>query len=510
MDKNSLTFQAFKNISYNSIGYVVQVIFALSITPFVVNSLGIKEYGIYLFVTSIISLLGVLDIGTGAAVSKYMAYYIGKKDSVSVNRLAHTANSLFMIMSILGLVILSVVILFSHNIIPLKYVQYSNLFALAGGIFTFNTIAATANSTLLANQRFGIINLLSFVSLTVTSLGTLLIVVFHGTLFDIFLLQFIISIVSFIFTYKIASHLSPEIKYGLALDKTELKKCISFGLANTLNNIARTSLNTLDRMIIPFFVGPSMLTYYSLPGSIASRIPGISGILTMSVFPTVSQLSGSGDNVRINSLYVRSLRLIIIVSGALTITTISFAYYVMYYWLGPVFAINSANILRIFAVANFIISLYTTLSNFLMGMGKMKILSTSSFIMAGVNILALLIFLPKFGILGAAIAYVISFIPVIFVLDYVEIKYLKLFRRKTHHLKTFIGTVITSVLVWLINLLMINYIVNLPTVLIAGGVSVIIYVILYRLLGFFEHEDWRDIENYIFNIIHKLSKPFKK
>jgi O-antigen/teichoic acid export membrane protein len=105
MDKNSLTFKAFKNISYNVAGYFWPLFFTLFITPIIIFGLGPKNYGIYLFINSATSLLGLIDLGIGAGITKNLSFYLGRNDSNSMKRLAYSANSLFLIIGIIGVII---------------------------------------------------------------------------------------------------------------------------------------------------------------------------------------------------------------------------------------------------------------------------------------------------------------------------------------------------------------------------------------------------------------------
>src|SRR5262245_29450517 len=109
MDRDSLTFRTFRNISYSVLGYVWPIVFALFITPIIIFRLGVKVYGIYLFVNTIISLLGLLDLGISAAVTKYLASYYGQKNWDGISRLIRSANSLFLTVGIFGLLISAII-----------------------------------------------------------------------------------------------------------------------------------------------------------------------------------------------------------------------------------------------------------------------------------------------------------------------------------------------------------------------------------------------------------------
>ncbi len=507
MEQSSLTFKVFKNSLYNIVGFLWPMIFTLLVTPIIIFSLGVKEYGIYIFVNAVISLLGLLDLGLGIAVTKHMSFYYGKNDMEGIKRLEQSANSLFLILGIVGYLLLVLIVFGGNHFLPDRfsaYHQYSILFLIAGGGLFFTTISATYNATLFALQRFDIINKIGLVSVTFSSLSMLLVVKLGGSLRAIFLSQLILIILISSTTFYVTKKIMPLISFKLGWNKNEIKHCYRFGIVNFINNIANGSLASLDRLIIPIFVGPTNLTYYSIPGNVTAKIPGMSNTLGISLFPTVSQLSGSENIPRIENLYVRSFRLITIVGGALTITSISFSYKILQFWLNNDFAKHSSGVLIVLALTNFILALFGPLSNFLLGLGKLKPLIYSSIGMALFNAGLLFILLPKYGIIGASWAYLISVLPVIYLFYYTETRYLNLPKRKKYYIRTILGTLITSLIIWTVNILLGYFIVSLITLLLIGGVSALLYFITYRLLGFFEKQDWKDLELFYLIILKKF------
>jgi O-antigen/teichoic acid export membrane protein len=518
MEKTSLTYNTFKNISYNVIGYIWPMIFALFVTPIIIFHLGIKNYGIYLLIYTYIALLSLLDFGLGVAIIKHLTFYCGKKDELSITNLIHTSNSLYFMVGLFGLIVsacITSVGLFGPNFFPTQfagYIQYSWLFLIAGLIFFVNSISTLYSMVFYSLQRFDLSNKIGMVSLAITSFSTLAVVLLHGSLQMIFLTQLAVNVIFAAIAFRYAKKILPQLSFSFGWDRKEVKKYYSFGLVASINNIANTALSSLDRMIIPFFAGPSNLTYYSVPGNVTGKIPGFANTLSTTLFPMTSQLDGSKDRARIEVLYVRSFRLITIIASALTITAIAFAYKILLYWLNADFAIHSTYILIILAFTNFILAMLGPLSNFILGLGKLKFLTTMSVIMGILNAILLLILLPRYGITGAAWAYLLSILPVGYMFYHTEKKFLFLFGRKEYYLKKFLMTVITSLVVWIIDVYFLSpLVVDLATLLCMGAVSLVFYILLYKLFGFFEREDWRDMEIFFGAMLDRMKLGrFKK
>ena len=131
--------------------------------------------------------------------------------------------------------------------------------------------------------------------------------------------------------------------------------------------------------------------------------------------------------------------------------------------------------------------------------------------MAVLNAILLVILLPRYGIVGAAYAYLISVLPVFYFFYYVETKHLILTNRKNHYIKTILGTLLSSAIVFTINIFLGKLIFNLFSLLIVGGISAVLYVAIYKVLGFFEDEDWNDIKRFSLIILRRIiPKPIKQ
>ena len=511
VEQTSLTYKTFKNIAYNIIGYVWPMVFALFITPTIIFHLGVKDYGIYLFIYTFLGLLGLLNIGAGTAIAKYMAHYSGQKDEAVLLGFIRTANSMLVIIGSTGLIVSVIVTglgMFASSFLPSQfaaYSQYSIVFLIIGITFFVTCLSAMPSSIFIALQRFDISNKIGVTSVTVSSLSLLGVVVAGGSLLMIFCVQLLIAVCFTFVSFYYARKIFPAVSFKFGWNRKHVKDCYSFGAVSSINAIASTALASLDRIIIPFYAGPSNLTYYSVPGNITGKIPGVANTLATITFPMASKFDGGGDRVRIEILYVRSFRLITIVAASLTVTAVAFAHKALLFWLNADFADKSTNILIILALTNFFLALFGPLSNFLLGLGKLKFLTTMSVCMGIFNAALLLILLPLYGITGAAWAYLLSVLPVAYMFYYTERHYLALSGRKRYYGRKFFGTIVTSIIVWTVDSYLLSMLaINLWTLIIMGGVSVVLYLLLYKLLGFFEEEDWRDMELFYRQILRRL------
>lgn len=499
MDKNSFTYKALKNITYRFTAYLWPMLFNILITPFIVLQLGVKEYGIYIFIITITSLFSLLDFGLSSAITKYLAEYSAQKDEHRMKNLIYSANSLFLLVGLTGLAITLILILGGHYFFPARFANNSSYYTLLFVLAAINFFVSSINNVYSlipdALQRFDISSKLNIVWLTISPLANLIIVFLGYKLLVIFTVQAILQILFILARRYYALKLLPLAEYRLAWVKEEVRKCLSYGFAMVINNTANTLLFSLDRLIIPIFAGTAQLTYYSLPGNIAARIPGVTDNLSGIILPVSSGLQGTSEKERIKRFYIRSVRLIAVIASAISLSVIFLSYQILRFWLNLDFANQSTKILIILTVTNFIIALLSPITNFFFGLGKVKFSSILSVAMAIINVICLFIFVPKYGITGAAWAYLISVLPIFYMIYFIEQKYLNLEKRLSYHFQMFLKLGATGLVFYFITKFLITpLITNMGTLMVLGPSAVLVYIILYYILGFFEKEDADDLK----------------
>ncbi len=508
----------FKNISYSLVAFSWPVILAIFITPIIVRHFGVKEYGVYIFISTLISLVGLLDLGVSTAISKFISERHGGDDIEGLKKLFKTANTILLGIGVIGATLIIASIFIGIKSFPSEiagsYELYIPSFIYAGIIFFINSINSIHTIIPTAYQRFDIGSKIGIVFISIQQLGILAIAFLNGPVNDIFLLQAILALI-FYFVYRkyakstVHKETSAFINsYGWS--KTEAANCYKFGTTLFLNNLAGSSLTYLDRMIIPLFLGPSNLTYYSLPGSLTSKIPTLSGTLSSVIFPMTAYFEGGGNRDMTKNLYTRSMRLITVISTATAITFIAFAYPILQYWINSDLANKATGVLIILALTNLVIAVTSPLNSFLLGMGKLKALTITSIFTAGINALLLVILLPHFGIMGAAWSYLLAFVPYLFLIYKTEKKYLELTFRKIHYFKLISQLFLTSTLVFIFDVLLIKpFITNFFLVIMAIIISCVIFIITHYVLGFFDKDDTHDILTFTKQVMRTFKLPVK-
>ncbi len=508
----TITHKTLKNVSYSMLNYAWPIVAAIFITPLIVAKLGIKEYGIYIFISTLMGFAGILDIGVSTALNKFFAERYSKGDYAGMSELFKTGNSLMLITGFIGLIGITSSLYIGEILWPDKvaaYMTYVPSFICAGILFLINVIMTLYIIVPNALQRMDIEAKIGMTFFTLQQITILTLVVMGYGVNAIYISLTLLTLCFYLwYRRRIASLLPEECKEAIhqfGWNKKEIIDSYRFGLGNFVNNIARTSISSLDKVVLPLFIGPSNLTYYSLPGSIANKTPGLSTAVANVILPMTAGFESTGDRERTKTLYKRSFRLITIPSVAITITILAFPYKMLEYWISPDVAEKATVTLIILACTNFILSLIGPLNNFFLGLGRLKALSKASISTAILNALLLFALLPTMGIEGAAWAYLLSLSPYIVLFYWTEYKFLAIEHRSKYYILLIAKLTLVSGLVFIFDRIILSpYINSFPLVLIASVISGALFMGLYFIFGFFEKEDVRDIRTFLHTVITNL------
>jgi O-antigen/teichoic acid export membrane protein len=500
------TQKAIKNSAFNLVGYLYPLIFALILTPLLIFNLGTAKYGVFIFITTVAGFLSILTTGFDAGIIRQIAQYRLLQKNSNIKNLTKTINLINLCIGIstalfivggffLGNAVIKESSLFSFEDLMI-------LFFLSALNILFQSSARLYQTICIALERFDINTKIGILNLTLLNIGFIVLALTGYDLISLFVWQLVIGIITTIIFYVVSIRLAPETRYRIGFKKEELSSFLSFGFFNTLNEIAKTSLASLDKILIPLFTGSVMLTYYSVPSNLSSRVVSTAGNLSNIIFPLSTRLYTGGENERLSSLYVRSSRLITSLSFAIGFAIIFNAKEIMRYWLDETFVQNSSYILIVLVLSNIILSLYSNITYFLSGINKIKIVVMFSIAMAIINAVSLFVLVPLYGIMGAAIAYSISIFPVLIIIYVVEKNFLTLLGRSRYYSIFLLKHLTVAATVFIIHSILLKYLItNLFTLALIGPVTIALYLFLYALGGFFDKEDMADFVRFMKSII---------
>jgi len=388
-------------------------IITLLAMPFIIHSLGVEIYALYALIGVIIGYFGILDLGLGAATIKYIAQYLAAKDEVNIRKIFWSCLLAYFLLGLLGAALITG---FAHIFVsrflkvspPLKELSMLVLKISAFGFFISMLLGVTSH-VMKALGRFDILNRTGIMLCTAQIAATVTLLKCGFSLEAIVVSGIAVQIAGIFIYWGHVKRLLPFIVKP-AGDIATIRYLLKFGGMVAVSNVIVPILMNIEKIFLTIFRPMSALTYYSVPYSIVSRLAVIPSAVSSVLFPTFSYF-GNIDAGEINkNLHYRSALYIFFCYASFMAFFVIFGRPFFAVWLGSDFAEKSTGILTILLAAGLINVIAWPSLSFLQGTGKPYMPAAFNLIEAVIYIPAAWMLVRKFGIYGAAFAWLIRVI----------------------------------------------------------------------------------------------------
>jgi O-antigen/teichoic acid export membrane protein len=406
------------------IGYVWPLALALLTTPYIVHKLGNDAYGILSLVTSVLGFLAFLDLGVTNAATKYIAESNVTNDTHEINRIVGVSITVYLAVGIIGgslIALLTPVLVGSFLKIPPEYRAVSTFaFYVASCGFALNMMIGVFASIPKAIQRYDLSTKVNMLISTLLTAGIVALLYAGFGLRQVVILNLLSSAVGIVLFISISKRHVPGLMLSLTVHRDTLRKLFRFGMYSLITTICASIVFHLDRLLIGSFLGSAAVTFYAIPFSIVTGLIHLIVSLTAVVFPLSSHLHASGAFDTLRALYLKSSKFAFILIVSLATPVIVLAHPIMSIWMGPEYGLRSTPVLVILAVSSVFIAVGSVPSSLLYGVGMPGVNAKLSLLSAGLSLALLLVLIPRFGLVGAAVANAASFVIAVLYLVVVD------------------------------------------------------------------------------------------
>jgi O-antigen/teichoic acid export membrane protein len=403
-----------RNLVANYIGQVWSAIMSIAFIPIYIKYLGIESYGLIGLFGMVLSWLGLLDLGMTPTLSREMARYTGGAHTVqSIRNLLRSIECLALLIAlIIGLgVWLSSDWLSSDCLrtdkLPQKLVAES--FSIMGIVSALRFIENVYRSALVGLQKHIVNNFINIIMSTLRGLGSIGILIWISKSIRVFFLwQGIISLIT-LFVLGVATY--------LYLPKSEIRSRFSFqslkGVGSFAGGVIGISLLSLlltqiDKILLSRLLTLTDYGYYTLASISAGALFLIIGPISQVWAPKLSELQAENDKQKLNEKYHQGAQLITVVMGSLSMMFLFFGESILFIWTrNAELASKTSIVFRILAIGNLLNGLNTMPYLLQMAYGWTSLVTKINLIAACLIIPILLIVTPKFGAIGAALAWLL-------------------------------------------------------------------------------------------------------
>ncbi len=323
-------------VSYVTIFF--NIISGFLYTPWLMNRLGDSDYGLYTLITSVMTYF-VLDLGMGAAITRFISKYRVNDEQEKVNNLLGVTTKLYL--AIDGIIFAAMVVFYFlieriyDNLTPDVIARFENAFIIAGAVALVSFPLLPVNGIYTAYEKLYAQKLFDLVAkiLTITAVVTALL--FGGGLYFVILfntgITFVINLIKFFYIRK-----SEKLKINLKhRDKALTKSIFGFSAWVMIASIA-------DRfffMFIPSILGMvsnlTQITLFSVAVSIENYTCLFSSVFNNLFLPQVTTMVVKKESTeKITDLMIKVGRIQLIIVSALVTAIVSMGKEFIICWVG--------------------------------------------------------------------------------------------------------------------------------------------------------------------------------
>ena len=291
----------------------VNIVIVFFLTPAIVKHLGTRQYGMWILVSSIVGYFGLLQLGIGTGVLRYVPLYRGKSDYKQVSEAVSTA---LIIYTGIGLLIFSICFFFADSISCFfdGDLYFSHLVRVIGIAAALQCPARIFDTAVRAYEQYLYINIAAVIGAIIRGAGLLLcilfscsIVIMGWVLVGVALFSLIINI----FVFRKCCH---GAKVGLSYFSTlQLKSLLAFGLVVTFTAWADVLNYEIPKQAVGIMLSLEMVGMFGIACLLISYFRRVIYAVSKVFMPRFSYLHGNNSSGEIEHLFLRASKYLVII-----------------------------------------------------------------------------------------------------------------------------------------------------------------------------------------------------
>jgi O-antigen/teichoic acid export membrane protein len=333
---NSASARLIRNTLLNGCGKLANFATLIILSPILLSRLGAEQFGLWTLVIMFSGHFGMLDLGFGAALTKYVAQYKATNQLQFANLpftaalLGYGASAVALMCGLWWLRFS----LFKFFSVPRSFWEQSN-YLIPGMVLIFflTSILGVMQSTLNGLQEMAVTNLA--VLLQVGCSIALTLGFLHGGLglLGVVLANTLSLAIAALFLSFFVIRYIPGLRLEIFFWSPQYRSVLRFGAMVQLAKISSIVSIYADRVLIGHFLGLIALAQYQLGYTVVSAMRGTVLLLASAVMPATSDLAARNDRNNLQELYRRGTKYMVLVTLGITSVIITLAPRIIRVWL---------------------------------------------------------------------------------------------------------------------------------------------------------------------------------
>ena len=382
------------------------------LTPYLLSRLGSHDYGLWLMGAQVVAYLALMDIGIVALVPRELAFAVGQghgADSPEVRALV--ARTLAVIWWQLPAV--AAVALVTWWLMPVEWAPLSGPLGVVVGAFVVLFPLRVFPALLQGLQDLGFLGAAQLGGLVIGTLVTILAVWSGAGLYALALGWITTQVTPAALAWgrlrRRHACVRPVVRANLAW--ADARAQLSRGAWISVSQIAQVLLTGTDLMVVGMLIGPEAAVVYACTGKLVTLLANQPQLLLQTALPALSELRGAAARDRLNQVSRSMTQLLFLASGAIVVLVLVVNEGFVSWWVGAErfggVELTAALVAAMFVRQVNFAAIYT-----LFCFGYERRLALTSVADGVVGVGAMLVLVPVWGPVGAALSLVAATVAV--------------------------------------------------------------------------------------------------
>jgi O-antigen/teichoic acid export membrane protein len=328
-----------KNALYSGISWLVPAVVSVIAVPITVRGLGAAGYGVIALVGAVSGYLGLLDLGLGQGIVRYLAMFVSKKQGATARDALRMVLAWFAGVGVTGAIAMWTLAPWLAGTllkVPQGLVaQTTAAFRIGGLAFALGMVASVLAFIPESFLRYDLVSLLNGAFATISPAGTAVLVWLGYGILPVVWFGAAMSAVACVAWGAVGLRLLGTLPSEGPPFGEYRRGFLGFSSAVAANRIWSSIQAETSKMVVGVAGGVAAAGYFQVPNVITSRITGLLNRMSTVLLPTGSQLAAEGEHGLLVALYERSSRLFYLLNASMTGAVVVFAAPLLSHWVGP-------------------------------------------------------------------------------------------------------------------------------------------------------------------------------
>jgi O-antigen/teichoic acid export membrane protein len=413
---NASPRQFLRNALSSYTNLAVGILFSLVLTRVLLRNLGASTYGLWIVLLTMVSYLGLLDVGVSTAAVQRVARMSAIGDDEGVANVIRTSSIFFTVSGVLAVLVTVLVAPFLGSIVHLGStdVKVAGVtLVLLGFMIAVKFVTGVPNAVLFGIGRSDRSSQINLVSLLIIQGAQLAVVLAGGGLVWLGAVTLAGNVVTYLLVSLMVRRLTGHTLLAGHFQRSILVDLLRFGGRNTVIAISGMVSFSLDALIIGVILPVAQVAPYDIALSTANLTRNLTTYGSDLLLPTYTHFESMKDPVRQARLFSRSVMATLAISLPILVALAAFGDPILALWLGKVPAKTYSIMIALGVVTALELPGHQCFI-FLTGVGRNQLMMRLALIGASVNLAGSIAATFWLGPIGPAIGS----IPAVLVIDF--------------------------------------------------------------------------------------------